>query len=214
MLAFVTAAALWRRQHAGGAARIDFSMIEAMLWTMAEPVLATQLDVPPMPQGNRSGRYVPHGAYRCAGEDDWISVAVRTDEEWCRLCAMVPALGQITGLGFGERVERCAAIEDSLAAWFRGQNVETATARLLHAGIPAASLVSSTNLVTSGHLRERGFWEPHGGGVLPGMPWRASFGRCSGPAPGLGADTDLILRDVLDLSPDEIEALRRSGALG
>src|SRR5262249_12747957 len=78
MLAFIAAAALWRRQRAGGAARVDFSMIEAMLWTMAEPLLATELRAPPQPQGNR---YVPHGVYRCAGEDNWISLAVTMDEE-------------------------------------------------------------------------------------------------------------------------------------
>ena len=55
MLAFVAAAALWQRRHQGGVARIDFSMIEAMLWTMAEPLLATQLGTPPKPMGNRLG---------------------------------------------------------------------------------------------------------------------------------------------------------------
>ena len=48
----------------------------------------------------------------------------------------------------------------------------------------------------------------------PGLPWRASFGRVCGPAPGLGADTDAVLRNVLDMSGEEIAALRRSGALG
>jgi crotonobetainyl-CoA:carnitine CoA-transferase CaiB-like acyl-CoA transferase len=85
---------------------------------------------------------------------------------------------------------------------------------LLHAGIAAAPLADALQLVASSHLRDRGFWEAHNGGLLPGMPWRASFGRCSGPAPGLGADTDVVLRDVLDLSRDKIDALRRSGALG
>jgi crotonobetainyl-CoA:carnitine CoA-transferase CaiB-like acyl-CoA transferase len=56
--------------------------------------------------------------------------------------------------------------------------------------------------------------DPHGGGVLPGLPWRASFGRISGPAPGLGTDTDIVLRDLLDISPDEVAALRQSDALG
>ena len=83
MLAFVAAAALWHRQHDGGVARVDFSMIEAMLWTMAEPLLATQLGDPPKPMGNRtSTRHAPHGAWRCAGDDDWISIVVRTDAEW------------------------------------------------------------------------------------------------------------------------------------
>ena len=57
MLAFVAAAALWHRQHEGGVARVDFSMIEAMLWTMAEPLLATQLGTPPKPMGNASTRH-------------------------------------------------------------------------------------------------------------------------------------------------------------
>ncbi|MGH7031123.1 MAG: CoA transferase, partial [Stellaceae bacterium] len=82
MLAFIVAAALWRRQRAGGVARIDFSMIEALLWTMAEPLLAAQIAAPPRAQGNRSGRTVPHAAYRCAGTDEWVSLAVADDAEW------------------------------------------------------------------------------------------------------------------------------------
>ena len=214
MLAFITAAALWRRRRDGAVARIDFSMIEAMLWTMAEPLLATQLGDAPQPRGNFSPCYIPHGAYRCAGDDEWISIAVRGDEQWRSLCAMVPAMVQMAGLGFGERMNQRATIDDALCAWFRSQRADTAAAMLLRAGIPAASLTNSVDLVASGHLGERGFWDPHGDGSLPGLPWRASFGRRSGAAPELGADTDAILRDVLDLSHDEVDALRRSGALG
>ena len=86
--------------------------------------------------------------------------------------------------------------------------------RLRRAGVPAAALASSLDLVGSEHLRARGFWDAHGAGVLPGLPWRASFGRRSGAAPGLGADTDAVLAEVLGLSGDEIAALRASGALG
>jgi crotonobetainyl-CoA:carnitine CoA-transferase CaiB-like acyl-CoA transferase len=69
-------------------------------------------------------------------------------------------------------------------------------------------------LVACAHLRARGFWDAYGDGVLPGLPWHASFGRASGPAPGLGADTDMVLRDVLGMSGEEIARLRASGALG
>jgi len=214
MLAFIAAATLWRRRRDGAVARIDFSMIEAMLWTMAEPLLATQIGDAPKPRGNFSPCYVPHGAYRGAGDDEWISVAVRSDEEWRCLCAMVPALMQMAGLGFGERMNQRATIDAALGAWFQSQPADTAAAMLLRAGIPAASLVNSVDLAASGHLGERGFWEPHGDGALPGLPWRSSFGRRSGAAPDLGADTDAILHDVLELSHNEIDALRRSGALG
>jgi crotonobetainyl-CoA:carnitine CoA-transferase CaiB-like acyl-CoA transferase len=214
MLAFIVAAGLWHRRQTGGVARVDFSMIEAMLWTMAEPLLATQLDAPPQPQGNNCDRYVPHGVYRCAGDDAWISLVVRTDEEWRRLCAIVPVLSSMAGIGFRERLEQRAAIDDALAAWAQSQDAHRAAAALLCAGIPAAGLATSLDLVDSGHLQGRGFWEPDVAGVLPGLPWRASFGRTSGAAPELGADTETILREVLDFPPDEIAALRRSGALG
>jgi len=214
MLAFIVAAGLWHRRRTGRVARVDFSMIEAMLWTMAEPLLATQLGAPPQPQGNRSDLYVPHGAYRCADEEDWIAIVVTSDAEWRRLCAIVPSLSPIAGLGSCERTEQRAVINDALAVWLRPRAAKTVAADFLRAGIPAAALATSLDLVGSDHLRERGFWEAHGARVLPGLPWRASFGCASGAAPELGADTERVLREVLDFSPDQIAALRQSGALG
>ncbi len=214
MLAFVTAAALWHRRRAGGVARIDFSMIEAMLWTMAEPLLATQLDAPPQPQGNQSVDCTPHGAFHCAGDDAWISLAVTHDEEWRRLCDLVPALSPLTALRFPERSARRVGIDCALATWLRSRPAEAAAVELRRAGIPSAALATSLELVGSDHLRERRFWDANGAGLLPGLPWRASFGRSFAPAPALGADTDAVLRDVLDLPRDEITALRQSGALG
>jgi crotonobetainyl-CoA:carnitine CoA-transferase CaiB-like acyl-CoA transferase len=214
MLAFVTAAALWHRRRTGAVARIDFSMLEAMLWTMADPLLAEQLGPAPQPVGNVSQSYAPHGAYRCAGDDDWISLAVTTDEQWRRLCAIVSDLSPLASLGFTQRMAQRQTIDDALAVWALPQSAAAAARELLRAGIPAAALATSRDLVGCDHLRERGFWDPHGAGVLPGLPWRASFGRISSPAPGLGADTDALLCDLLDMSPDGIAALRRSGALG
>src|SRR6516165_9583164 len=89
MLAFIVAAGLWHRRQTGNAARVDFSMIEAMLWTMADPLLATQLAAPPQPHGNASNHHIPHGVYRCAGEDEWISLVATTDAEWRNLSAIV-----------------------------------------------------------------------------------------------------------------------------
>ncbi len=189
-------------------------MIEAMLWTMADPLLATQCNDPPRPQGNRSDLQVPHGAWRCAGDDDWISVAVSSDVQWRSLCGTVAELSPMTSLGLPERLVRRDMIDAVLAAWLHPQTARAAAATLLRGGVPAAALANSVDLVASSHLRERGFWEAYGTGVLPGLPWHASFGRTSGAAPELGADTDTVLAEVLNLSTAEIVALRRSGALG
>ncbi|HYD06564.1 MAG TPA: CoA transferase, partial [Reyranella sp.] len=193
MLGFVAAAALWHRQHQGGVARIDFSMIEAMLWTMAEPLVATQLGTSPKPVGNASTRHALHGVWRCAGDDDWIAIAARTDEEVEALARVLPS---------GEAEE--------LIAWSARRSAAAAAETLLKAGIPAAALARTEDLVKSPHLAARNFWE----GGLPGLPWRASFGRATGPAPALGADTDQVLTTVLGLSPERIAELRANGALG
>jgi crotonobetainyl-CoA:carnitine CoA-transferase CaiB-like acyl-CoA transferase len=214
MLAFVAAAALWHRRQSAGVARVDFSMIEAMLWTMAEPLLATQLNAPPQPVGNASDRYFPHGVWRCTGDDDWISLVARTDSEWRALCELVPGLSGMATLNFPQRTAARSAIDAALTAWAAPQSAPVAAAALVRAGVPAAALARSGDLVQSAHLAARQFWDQHGSGVLPGLPWRASFGRTTGPAPGLGADTDRVLADVLGLAKERIAALRADGALG
>jgi crotonobetainyl-CoA:carnitine CoA-transferase CaiB-like acyl-CoA transferase len=214
MLAFSVAAALWHRRKTGNVARIDFSMIEAMLWTMAEPLLQTQLGLPPQPRRNDSENHFPHGVYRCAGDDDWLSLAVTDDQEWRQLCMVIPTLALMAGSGFHERREQRALIDSALAGWLRPQSAKTAAAVLRRGGIPAAALASATDLVACKHLRERNFWDAYRTGVIPGLPWRASFGRVSSPAPKLGADTDTVLRNVLGYSAVDIAALRQAGALG
>ncbi len=214
MLAFIVAAALWRRGRDGAVARVDFSMIEAMLWTMAEPLLAAQLGAPPQPAGNDLDEHFPHGAWRCSGDDAWLSAAVTSDGEWRALCAAVTGLSGMAGLDRDARRERRRAIDATLADWARSRDAAEAAAELRRAGVPAAALISSVDLVADAHLRARGFWDAEDRGVLAGLPWRASFGRAAGPAPGLGADTQAVLREVLGLGPDRTAALRASGALG
>ena len=214
MLAFGVAAAVWQRRRTGAAARIDFSMIEAMLWTMAEPLLATQLGAPPKPHENYSDRYVPHGVYRCAGDDDWVGIVARSDKEWRNLCAIVPGLSSMAGYGFGERVPHQAAIDAALGAWASPRAAGIIAKELVRARVPAAALASSLDLINSDHLSARNFWDAHRGGVLPGLPWRASFGRSSGAAPELGTDTETVLGEVLGSTAAEIAALRQAGAFG
>jgi crotonobetainyl-CoA:carnitine CoA-transferase CaiB-like acyl-CoA transferase len=157
---------------------------------LTQPLLATQRDKPPTPQGNRSDSHLLHGAWRCAGNDEWIALAVANREQQRSLLDL---------LG-----------DEPLEAWLAQRTAADAEATLLRAGVPAAALASSTDLVASKHLRARGFWD----GGLPGMPWRTGFGRRSGPAPGLGADTDAVLAEILGFRETEIAALRAKGALG
>jgi crotonobetainyl-CoA:carnitine CoA-transferase CaiB-like acyl-CoA transferase len=188
-------------------------MIEGMLWTMAEPLLQAQLGAPPQPRGNAGDACVPHGAWRCAGEDDWLALAATGDDEWRALCALAPALTPFAEWGLAERRERSRSIDAALAAWLLPQGAADAARRLRDAGVPAAALASALDLVAEPHLLARGFWDGHEG-VIPGLPWRASFGRRSGPAPGLGADTEAVLYDVLGYTAADVTALHAARAFG
>ncbi len=214
MLAFAVAAAVWRRRRDGGRVRIDASMIEALLWTMADPLLAAQLGDPPRPAGNDAADHAPHGVWRAAGADDWVAVAVPDDTAWQALCAVIPALSAYADAAFNDRARLRAEIGLAIGAWLRDQDGRAAAKALVQAGVPAATAATSLDLVADLHLRTRGFWDEAGGGVMPGLPWRTSFGRATGPAPDLGADTDAVLADVLGLSAGQIGDLRQSGALG
>jgi crotonobetainyl-CoA:carnitine CoA-transferase CaiB-like acyl-CoA transferase len=120
----------------------------------------------------------------------------------------------MAGLDLGERCARHGAIDAALSDWARPRRARATTDKLMRAGIAAAALATSRDLVESPHLRARGFWDTDGTGVLPGLPWRSSIGRTIGPAPGLGADTETVLAELLGLPPAEIASLRAAGALG
>jgi hypothetical protein len=135
-----------------------------------------------------------HDAFHCAGDDAWISVAVEREDDLRRLRSLLA----------GEDIEH----------WLKGRDAADAERSLRDAGVAASALADATSLAASDHLRARDFWDPYGDGLLPGLPWRSSFGRQSGHAPGLGVDTDVVLAEVLGLSRGEIGGLRQSGALG
>lgn len=196
LLPFLTAASIWRRAGVGGGTRVDLSMIEALLWTLADPVLEAQAGGGVAPQGNRDAAMSPHRVYSCQGEDAWVSLAVSNQSQWQSLCETIPELRSLAGLTLEGRRAKASEIDAGIANWTSGQSASTAAALLLGKGIPAAAVASSADLVASDHLADRSFWEQHDKGVLPGLPWQASFGRKSGPAPGLGADTEDVLRQL------------------
>lgn len=206
-LAFIAAAGLWHRQNHHQGTRVDFSMIEALLWTMAEPIITAQLDGPPTPQGNADPVLAPHGVFAAQGEDAWVGLAVTNDEQWQALCQMVPGLAP-------DMDRRGQAVHDVLEAWISGQPANTAAAVLREIGVAAEPVASSMDLLNNPHLAARSFWDDAPDGRLPGLPWRTNFGRALGSAPGLGADTDAVMRDVLDLPAAEIARLRADGVFG
>ena len=81
-------AALEHRDRTGEGQFIDLAQGEATLQRAAEPLMDRLMNGRDAgPQGNRERGIAPHGAYPCAGEDEWIAIAARTDADWEALLA-------------------------------------------------------------------------------------------------------------------------------
>src|SRR5271169_2832615 len=114
-------AALDYRRRTGRGQYIDMSQYEAALHNLA-PALVDYFASGRVagPAGNRSDRYAPHGAYRCAdldGQERWLALAVSNEEEWR---SMLAALGSPTAdsrfATMAARMENRAALDEFVGA--------------------------------------------------------------------------------------------------
>ncbi len=134
--------ALRHRDVTGEGQFIDLAQVQATIGLLGTGVLEfTANGRAPEPPGNRASDRCPHGAYPCFGEDRWIAIAVRSQEEWGGLCELIgrPDLGTDSVLA---TVEGRKAREDQLDAiisdWTREQEAWQAMHLLQAAGVPAA----------------------------------------------------------------------------
>ena len=214
------AAALHYRQRTGRGLHIDLSQRESTAYFMAPYVLDYVWNGRVAgPRGSSHPQWVPHGLYPCQGEDSWLAIAVRDDEEWERLCRAVPALGPLADLAAADRMARRREIDDLLGRWARSLPREEAWAVLQRARVPAGPAYEGPALFADPHLRRRRFWvavgHPSAGRRLyPGPPWRLGLeGPCRRPAPTLGQHNRQVLSRLLGLSAAELDRLEREGIL-
>lgn len=211
-LAVLAAVHHWRRTGEGG--HIDLSMLESTVALLPEALLRHALEADGnAPAGNDEGDAAPGGCFRCAGDDAWIAVSVRSDREWEGLCAAIarPDL-QVEGQYKQQRgrLDRKRDLDALLASWLRDRDAAAAETALLAHGVPAARTRRFTDVIEDPQLVERGvFPELPDGQRSIALPWRdADGGRGTmAPAPALGQDNDYVFGELLGMGRDEIDAL-------
>lgn len=127
--------------------------------------------------GNHDFTMCPHNVYPCEGEDAWISIVIRNDEEWHLL---VDAMGQPDLAErfptAGERKKNEAALDRYIEHWTRNQSRHDLAARLQDLGIAAAPCMTASDLATDSHLLSRGAIQvmhhsKYGDRRVVGAPW-------------------------------------------
>ncbi|MGI8552311.1 MAG: CaiB/BaiF CoA transferase family protein [Dehalococcoidia bacterium] len=217
-------AALWARQRTGKGQQIELSQLEGLLCTMAEGVLQVTMNGrEPQRTGNDDPIMAPHNAYRGLERGSWLSIAVRTDEEWQGLSAAMGEPVWCQEARFSGRLQRWrhrAELDRLLQGWVEQYEVHELAEHLQQHGVPAAPMETIVELAADAHLRERGFFlqvdHPETGmKTAIGAPFRLSAARLAEPrhAPRFGEDTDGVLTDLLGYAQTEVAELRESGVL-
>jgi benzylsuccinate CoA-transferase BbsF subunit len=196
---------------------VDQSMVDCLITTLPEGVIAAQIDPErARPSGNRSAVYAPQGVLPARGDDRWIAFTVQSYAQFRRLIALANLSGYDDPSLFSVPARR--RIEDQflsdLSHWSRDQEADGLVCRLRDAGIAAGIVSHAGDLATHTEFALRDFMRPirinrfhdmrH-----PGVPWTTSHPESltfTSP-PALGEHTTEVMRDILDYSQERIDRL-------
>lgn len=220
--AAATIAALLHRRRTGEGQHVEVAQVEALLPFLGELFLEYGItgEEPPR-RGNRHRSMAPHGVYRCAGDDSWVTIAIENDEQFAALCNAIgrPELAQDER--YADVVSRWHhqdELDPIIGEWTALHPHYEAAATLQQAGVPAEPVLTIPELVVDPHLRERDFWEDvtnteSGTWTQEAPTWRFSDARAHVrlPAPVFGEHNDYVFGELLGLSVDDIKALEREG---
>jgi crotonobetainyl-CoA:carnitine CoA-transferase CaiB-like acyl-CoA transferase len=222
--AIAATAALYRVRCGGPGERVEVSMLEATLSAFPWPVLIEASGAGPVVcVGNRDEAMSPHGTFRCAGDDEWVAIAVGGDDAFARLAAVIGRPDLAADVRFATLAARRMhedELEELVGRWTAERTRQQAVAALRDAGITAEAVHTMDEVATSAPLNARGFLvqAPHrklGVRPLPGPAWTASRSpMCAATAaPCFGEHTRDVLAEVVGLGEAELDALDGQGLL-
>ena len=167
--------------------------------------------------------YAPYGCYPCRGEDNWIIIACASDEEWQSMVSLIGKSSWAADSKFATksgRKEHHADLDRNLAQWVRKYTPRQAFRVLQEAGVAAGIPSSGEDLYYDIHLRGRGHivetkgqpWGKIAHHGLPGIP-SLSAASAARPAPWIGANNDQVFGEILGLSAEKIDELKKAEAI-
>jgi len=217
-------AALDHKRRTGEGQHIDLGQMEAALHFIAPEIIARQTtNLTFTRNGNRSLDAAPQGVYPCAGEDEWLAIAIEDDVQWARLREALgdPEWAQDPRLEtVGGRLTAHDAIDAELAAWTTDKKPRDAMLLLTNAGIPAGHVQRSSDLQTDPQYRHRGFYREFDHPEMGRIPYSGHQFRVSGydngprfAAPLIGGENFDVLAKELEFDPEAIADLFASGVI-
>lgn len=217
--------ALLHRRRTGEGQYIDVAGQEVVAHHIGEVFLDVLMNGKARERiGNHDYAAVPHGCYRCKGDDQWIAIAIRTQAEWQALCTTMgnPSWSKDKQFSYVAGRHRHEDELDRLIEDWTVQFDHRILMELLQkAGVPAGAVLSPKEVLMEPQFRERGFFhlvEHPGAGKRP-MPkllaarfdqWQARVTA----APKLGEHNRQVLSGLLGMSQEQIAELEEAKVIG
>ena len=201
--------ALRMRELTGEGRLVEMSLHESATSYAGPWLIDTQLGHEPTQIGNHHPELAPHGIYQCSGEDNWVAIGCRSDEEYQSLCE-VCELDVDRNWNLNERKSNEDILDKAIANWTRAHAFEIVEDSLLKEGIPVGKVFNTEEMLNNPQSVARGFFVPlEQGTPMPGNP--VKMGRISSddwePCPKLGEHNEEVLAEWLDYAPNQIQAL-------
>jgi benzylsuccinate CoA-transferase BbsF subunit len=167
-------------------------------------------------EGNTRAGTLIHNVFRCAGEDAWCAIVIRTPAEWT---AFRDIIGDSRLPETIEPADDTATAEGVIEEWTSARASVEVMETLQAAGIEATRVQNTADIVDGDpHIQERGYFETYehllGEQVrVDGVPFKMSLtpAHVRKPGPTYGGDNDYVFGELLGLSAERINDLRKAG---
>jgi crotonobetainyl-CoA:carnitine CoA-transferase CaiB-like acyl-CoA transferase len=217
--------ALQQREATGRGMAVEVPQCETLDSIFAPEHIAVQHGAPsPARQGNKHPRMAPHNAYQTAGNDQWITIAVASDDEFATLAHRIGRAELSSDERFASKEARKqneAALDAIIAEAVKDRDGVELERDLQVRGVKACRIVKAHSLPEDESLRHVGFFKELTRPIT-GTHWQKQWPfRFSGidsehpwPAPIMGEHTHEVLQEFLGLSNEDLERLEASGVIG
>ncbi|TVR99930.1 MAG: CoA transferase [Rhodospirillales bacterium] len=210
--------ALRHKEKTGKGQVIDVGIYESVFRLMDELAAAYGLfGTVREREGAGSFVAVPHGHFRTQ-DDKWIAIACTTDKMFERLSEAMERPELASHTLYGEQRKRLAArneVNKIVIEWVGSLSRDEVLRRCLDKEVPIGKLNSIADIFEDEHFKARGnIAEVEEDGMRVSIPsvipmLSATPGRITNLGPPLGNATYEVMRELLNLSAQEIAALRQ-----
>jgi len=203
--------------------KVDISLVDSVVSAM-ETIIQIYLVENRIPQrtGNRYEFIYPYDTFKA--RDGWVIIAVGNNKLWQDFCRAINRLDLVNQDEYKDNYDRVKAhkeVKRIVEEWTEEKSVKEIVDFFLSKQIPCAPLYTVKDVVEDKHIAVarrmiREVEHPVAGKMkVVGSPINLSETppEIESPAPLLGEHTELVLKDILNLTESQIVELKKKNAI-